>query len=65
MTEAMQAEFDTVAEWTAEVAVELGPVYHVPAGCRGSGSPAALDWLLDQMHLVEGDLLLDCGAGVG
>jgi SAM-dependent methyltransferase len=65
VTEAMQAEFDTVAEWTAEVAVELGPEYHVPAGCRGSGSPAALDWLLDQMRLVEGDLLLDCGAGVG
>ena len=39
MTEAMQAEFDTVAEWTAQVAADLGPEYHVPAGCRGSGSP--------------------------
>jgi SAM-dependent methyltransferase len=65
VTDAMQAEFDTVAEWTAEAAVELGPDYHVPAGCRGSGSPAALDWLLDQMHLVVDDALLDCGAGVG
>lgn len=63
--DAMEAEFDTVAEWTAQVAVDLGPDYHVPAGCRGSGSPAALDWLVDQMELASGALLLDCGAGVG
>jgi hypothetical protein len=42
----MAAEFDTVAEWTAEVAADLGSAYHIPAGCRGSGTPAALDWLL-------------------
>ncbi|WP_231639225.1 class I SAM-dependent methyltransferase [Mycobacterium sp. Marseille-P9652] len=65
MTEAMEAEFDTVAEWTARVAADLGPDYHVPAGCRGSGSPAALDWLIEQMALAPGDSLLDCGAGVG
>jgi SAM-dependent methyltransferase len=61
----MSAEFDTVAEWTAEIAVELGPDHHVPAGCRGSGSPAALDWLVDHLELVAGEALLDCGAGVG
>ncbi|BBZ46579.1 SAM-dependent methyltransferase [Mycobacterium parmense] len=61
----MEAEFGTVAEWTAEVAEDLGPDYHVPAGCRGSGSPAALDWLIDRMGLAAGDRLLDCGAGVG
>lgn len=65
MTEAMEAEFDTVAEWTAQVAADLGPDYHVPAGCRGSGSPVALDWLIDRMGLSAGDSLLDCGAGVG
>lgn len=65
MTEAMDAEFDTVAEWTAKVAEELGPDYHVPAGCRGSGSPGALDWLIDQLDLAPGQLFLDCGAGVG
>ncbi len=65
MSEAMEAEFDTVAEWTAQVAVKLGAEYHVPAGCRGSGSPAALDWLCEHMHLAAGDLLVDCGAGVG
>src|ERR1700735_3340006 len=43
---AMTAEFDTVAEWTAEVAAGLGPGYYLPAACRGSGHPAALDWLL-------------------
>ncbi|WP_193043799.1 class I SAM-dependent methyltransferase [Mycolicibacterium baixiangningiae] len=65
MTEAMDAEFDTVAEWTAQVAADLGPEYHIPAGCRGSGSPAALDWLIDQLALTSDDSLLDCGAGVG
>ena len=65
MTEAMQAEFDTVAEWTAQVAADLGPDYHVPAGCRGSGSPAALDWLIERMQLADGATFLDCGAGVG
>ena len=61
----MDAEFDTVAEWTAQVAVKLGPDFYVPAACRGSGSPAALDWLIDHMRLVPGDRLLDCGAGTG
>lgn len=61
----MAAEFDTLAEWTAQVAADLGPTYHVPAGCRGSGSPAALDWLTDHLDLASGETLLDCGAGVG
>jgi len=65
VTEAMQAEFDTVAEWTAQVAADLGPDYHVPAGCRGSGSPAALDWLIERMEIGSGATFLDCGAGVG
>lgn len=65
MSDAMEAEFDTVAEWTAQIALDLGPDYHVPAGCRGSGSPAALDWLIDGMQLTSGVTLLDCGAGVG
>lgn len=65
MTEAMEAEFDTVAEWTAQVAADLGPQYHVPAGCRGSGSPAALEWFIEQLELEQGDRLLDSGAGVG
>jgi ubiquinone/menaquinone biosynthesis C-methylase UbiE len=37
----------------------------VPAACRGSGSPAALDWLIEQLDLVRGESLLDCGAGMG
>lgn len=61
----MQAEFDTLAEWTAQVAADLGPDYYVPAGCRGSGSPAALDWLIERMELGSGTTFLDCGAGVG
>ena len=37
-SEAMEAEFDTVAGWTEEAVRALGPEYAVPAGCRGSGS---------------------------
>src|ERR1700685_4031882 len=65
MDEAMQDEFDTVAEWTAQVAADLGPEYFIPAGCRGSGQPAALDWLLDGLRPRAGELLIDVGAGVG
>ena len=65
MSDAMAAEFGTVAEWTAEAAVELGQDYYIPAACRGSGSPAALDWLIEHLDLAPGDTLLDCGAGVG
>ena len=61
----MEAEFDTVAEWTAQVAADLGPEYFVPAACRGSGQPVALDWLLAGMRAGPGDLLLDVGAGIG
>ena len=65
MDEAMEDEFDTVAEWTAQVAADLGPEYFIPAGCRGSGQPAALDWLLEGMRPRAGELLIDVGAGVG
>lgn len=65
MSDALNAEFDTVADWTARVAMSLGTDFYIPAACRGSGSPAALDWLMDRMGLAPGNLLLDCGAGVG
>ena len=65
MSDAMAAEFGTVAEWTAQAAVELGQDYYIPAACRGSGSPAALDWLIEHLRLSPGETLLDCGAGVG
>jgi ubiquinone/menaquinone biosynthesis C-methylase UbiE len=61
----MEAEFDTVAEWTAQVAADLGPEYYIPAACRGSGKPAALDWLLADLRAGPGEELLDVGAGVG
>lgn len=63
--DAMSDEFDLVAEWTAQVAIDLGPDYYVPAGCRGSGSPAALAWLVDTLAPEPSDRMLDCGAGVG
>ena len=63
--EAMVDEFDTVAWWTAKAVAELGDDHALPAACRGSGSPAALDWLADAMGLDAGTTLLDSGAGVG
>ena len=61
----MQAEFDTVAVWTADAAVELGLDSYVPAGCRGSASPGGLRWLLDRLALHPATTFLDVGAGVG
>ena len=48
-SEAMEAEFDTVAGWTEEAVRALGPEYAIPAGCRGSGSEGALRWLADRL----------------
>jgi SAM-dependent methyltransferase len=62
---AMGAEFDTVAAWTADVAESLGLEYRIPAACRGSGRPSALDWLLAGLGPRPGDLMLDIGAGLG
>jgi SAM-dependent methyltransferase len=64
-SEAMEAEFDTVAGWTEEAVRALGPEYAVPAGCRGTGSEGALRWLADRLELGPGARMLDSGAGVG
>ncbi|SOC47619.1 Methyltransferase domain-containing protein [Blastococcus aggregatus] len=64
-SEAMEAEFDTVAGWTEEAVRALGPDHAVPAGCRGSGSEGALRWLADRLELRPGSRVLDAGAGVG
>lgn len=61
----MVDEFDTVASWTADAVAELGDEYALAAACRGSGGPAALDWLATTMGVTAGSLLLDSGAGVG
>ena len=64
-SEAMEAEFDTVAGWTEEAVRALGHEYAIPAGCRGSGSLGALRWLADRLDLGAGTRMLDDGAGVG
>jgi SAM-dependent methyltransferase len=64
-SEAMEAEFDTVAGWTEEAVRALGPEYAIPAGCRGTGSEAALRWLADRLDLSPGTRMVDSGAGVG
>ncbi|MEO6955729.1 MAG: methyltransferase domain-containing protein [Antricoccus sp.] len=63
--ESMEAEFDTVAKWTANVAAELDPACRIPAGCRGSGGPGAMRWLLDHLGPEPGQVFLDCGGGMG
>lgn len=62
---AMESEFGTVAGWTEEAVLALGPEHAVPAGCRGSGSEGALRWLADRLELRPGTPFLDDGAGVG
>jgi SAM-dependent methyltransferase len=64
-SEAMEAEFDTVAGWTEEAVRALGPQYAIPAGCRGSGSEGALRWLADRLEVAAGTRMLDAGSGVG
>jgi SAM-dependent methyltransferase len=64
-SEAMESEFGTVAGWTEEAVRALGPEHAVPAGCRGSGSEAALRWLADGIGVRPGARVLDAGAGVG
>src|SRR3954453_12280555 len=61
----MAAEFDVVARWTEEAVRELGDDYAVPAGCRGTGSPAALAWLAEALQVDASVRFLDAGAGVG
>jgi SAM-dependent methyltransferase len=64
-SEAMEAEFGTVAGWTEEAVGALGQEHAIPAGCRGSGSEGALRWLADRLNLRPDTRFLDSGAGVG
>jgi SAM-dependent methyltransferase len=61
----MESEFDTLAAWTEEAVAALGQDHAIPAGCRGSGSPAALGWLADRIGLRPDAAFLDAGSGVG
>lgn len=62
---AMDAEFDTVAGWTAQVMAEYDPADRIPPSCRGSGGPGALRWFLQHQRPQHGQPFLDCGAGMG
>jgi ubiquinone/menaquinone biosynthesis C-methylase UbiE len=64
-SEAMEAEFDSVAVWTEQVVEELGPDYAIPAACRGSGSESWLNWLADALQVRPDAPFLDAGAGLG
>jgi SAM-dependent methyltransferase len=63
--EAQEIEFDLLATWTEDAVRELGPAYAVPAGCRGSGSPADLAWLAEALDIGPSTRVLDVGSGVG
>jgi SAM-dependent methyltransferase len=64
-TSAMEAEFDTVASWTEDAVAELGADHAIPAACRGSGSPAQLEWLAGGLELDAARRFLDAGSGLG
>lgn len=61
----LDPEFGAMARWTADAVAALGDDHAVPAGCRGSGSPAVLDWMADRLGLAAGATVVDIGAGVG
>ena len=65
MAQPMEDEFGTMARWTVEAVRALSPAHAVPAACRGSGTPAALDWLLERLDVSPTTRLLDVGAGLG
>lgn len=65
MPQPMENEFGTMAKWTHEAAQALGRGYAVPAACRGSGTPAVLDWLLERVGPGPTTPMLDVGAGLG
>lgn len=58
-------EFDTVAGWTAAVLASKPPAARVPGACRGSGDPAALDWLAARLGVSPAVAVLDAGGGIG
>lgn len=58
-------EFDTEAAWTVEVLAGLPPEDAIPGACRGSGDPAALDWLADALEVNQATRFLDLGGGIG
>jgi SAM-dependent methyltransferase len=65
MAQPMEDEFGTMARWTVEAVGGLSADHAVPAGCRGSGTPAVLDWLLARLEASPAMRLLDVGAGLG
>ncbi len=61
----MENEFGVLATWTADAVRVLGPEYAVPAACKGSASPAMLEWLGRTTGLIQGQVLMDVGGGLG
>ena len=61
----MTDEFDVLARWTVEAVQRLGPDHALPAACQGSGGPAVLAWLAEELGLGPDTWLLDLGAGTG
>ncbi len=58
-------EFDTEAAWTVEILAPMAPDDAIPGACRGSGDPAALDWLADALEVNQATRFLDLGGGIG
>jgi SAM-dependent methyltransferase len=63
--DAQEIEFDLLASWTEDAVHELGRDHAIPAGCRGSGSPADLAWLAEAMTVRSDSRVVDVGSGVG
>jgi ubiquinone/menaquinone biosynthesis C-methylase UbiE len=64
-TDSAAHEFDTEAAWTVEILTGRSAPEAIPGACRGSGDPAALDWLADALEVNQGTRFLDLGGGIG
>ena len=58
-------EFDVQAAAIAEQLPGLDIDARIAAACRGSGNPAALAWLAENLRISEASRVIDLGAGLG
>lgn len=58
-------EFGLVARWTADAIEHFDNDHSIPAACRGSGGPGAMDWLAGWLLDGQSTRFVDVGAGLG
>jgi len=65
VTETDIDEFGLVARWTADAIERFNDDHAIPAACRGSGGPGAMNWLAGWLLDGRSTRFVDAGAGLG